>query len=67
MRNDYEPAYPALEDFLLRQGRRKFLRPLYQALHDNPKTLERGQALYAKARPGYHPIATASIDAIFKS
>jgi leukotriene-A4 hydrolase len=67
VRNDYEPAYPALEDFLLRQGRRKFLRPLYQELHDNPKTRERGQALYAKARPGYHSIATASIDAIFKS
>jgi len=66
VRNDYEPAYPALEDFLLRQGRRKFLRPLYQALYDNPKTRERGRALYAKARPGYHPIATASIDAIFK-
>jgi hypothetical protein len=67
VRNDYEPAYGALEDFLLRQGRRKFLRPLYQALHDNPKTLERGKALYARARPGYHSIATASIDPIFKS
>lgn len=66
VRNDYEAAYPALEDFLLRQGRRKFLRPLYQAMHDNPKTLEKGRALYARARPGYHPIATASIDAIFK-
>jgi aminopeptidase N len=66
VRNDYEPAYPALEDFLLRQGRRKFLRPLYQALYDNPKTRERGRTLYARARPGYHSIATASIDAIFK-
>jgi leukotriene-A4 hydrolase len=66
VRNDYEAAYPALEDFLLRQGRRKFLRPLYQALQDNPRTRERGKALYARARPGYHPIATASIDAIFK-
>lgn len=67
VRNDYEPAYPALDDFLLRQGRRKFLRPLYQALYDNPKTREHGRALYAKARPGYHSIATASLDAIFKS
>jgi aminopeptidase N len=64
--NDYEAAYPALEDFLTRMGRRKFLRPLYQALHDNEKTRERGRALYARARPGYHPIATASIDAIYK-
>ena len=67
VRNDYEPAYPALEDFLLRQGRRKFLRPLYQALQDNPKTRERAKAIYARARAGYHPIATATIDAILKS
>ncbi|HEX9161372.1 MAG TPA: M1 family metallopeptidase, partial [Thermoanaerobaculia bacterium] len=28
----YEPAYPALEQFLTKQGRRKFLKPLYQKL-----------------------------------
>jgi aminopeptidase N len=67
VRNDYDAAYPALEDFLLRQGRRKFLRPLYQALRDNPRTLERAKALYARARPGYHSIAIASIDALFES
>jgi hypothetical protein len=66
VRNDYEAAYPALEDFLTRMGRRKFLRPLYQALYDNPKTRERGAALYKRARPGYHPIATATIDGIYK-
>jgi aminopeptidase N len=66
VRNDYEPAWPAVESFLLRQGRRKFLRPLYQALQDNPRTRERGRALYARARPGYHPIATASLDAVVK-
>jgi hypothetical protein len=66
VRNDYEPAWPAVESFLLRQGRRKFLRPLYQALQDNPKTRERGKALYARARPGYHPIATATLDAVVK-
>ena len=30
--NRYEPAYGALERFLLRQGRRKFLKPLYEKL-----------------------------------
>ena len=58
--NTYEPALPAAEDFLTRMGRRKFLRPLYQALYDNEKTRARGAALYKKARPGYHPIATAT-------
>jgi leukotriene-A4 hydrolase len=64
--NTYEPALPAVEDFLTRMGRRKFLRPLYQALYDNEKTRARGAELYKRARPGYHPIATATIDAIYK-
>ena len=63
----YEPAFPALEDFLTRQGRRKFLRPLYQAMEDNPKTRDLARRIYARARPTYHPIATASIDAILKT
>ena len=66
VRNTYEPAFPALEDFLTRQGRRKFVRPLYQAMQDNPRTRDLARRLYARARPTYHPIATASIDAILK-
>ena len=66
VRNGYDPAYPALEDFLTRQGRRKFLRLLYQALQDNPQTRAMGRRIYARARPGYHPIATATVDAIFQ-
>ena len=30
--NRYEPAFPALRDFLTRQGRRKFVLPLYEDL-----------------------------------
>jgi aminopeptidase N len=65
-RNAYEPAYPALEGFLTRMGRRKFLRPLYQAMQDNPKTQALARAIYAKARPTYHPIAVTTVDAILK-
>ena len=32
IRNNYRPAMPALERFLTSQGRRKFLRPLYEDL-----------------------------------
>lgn len=62
----WEPAYPALEGFLTRQGRRKFLRPLYEAMMANPKTQELARRIYAKALPGYHPIATTTIDTIVK-
>lgn len=66
VRNTYEPAFPALEDFLTRQGRRKFVRPLYQALEDNAPTRDLARRIYTRARPAYHPITAASIDAILK-
>jgi hypothetical protein len=64
VRNTHEPAFPALEDFLTRQGRRKFVRPLFQAMQDNPKTRDLARRIYARARPTYHPITATSIDAV---
>ncbi len=64
-RNGYEPAGPALENFLTRQGRGKFVRPLYRALMEQG---DWGRALarstYARARPGYHPIVVGAVDRI---
>ena len=64
IKGGYERAFPPLEDFLMRVGRGKFVYPLYGALIKNGK---RGWAedVYARARPGYHPIAQRRIDAIF--
>jgi len=62
--NRYEPAYDALERFLLRQGRRKFLKPLYEKLAKTD--LERARAIYAKARPTYHAVSRGTIDGILK-
>ena len=64
VRNGYAPAYPKLEEFLTSVGRRKFLRPLYEELVKTPEGRKRAEAIYAKARPGYHPIATATVDKI---
>jgi hypothetical protein len=60
----YEPAYDALEKFLLRQGRRKFLKPLYQKLAETPEGMERAKRIYAKARPMYHSVSYKTIDGI---
>lgn len=64
VKNDYAAAYPRLEEFLTSVGRRKFLKPLYEELVKTPAGKERAQAIYRKARPGYHPIAAASLDPI---
>jgi hypothetical protein len=67
VRNAYEPAFPSLEEFLTRQGRRKFVRPLFAAMEENPKTRDLARRIYARARPTYPPITAASIDAILKT
>jgi leukotriene A-4 hydrolase/aminopeptidase len=60
----YGPAYPRLERFLTSVGRRKFLKPLYSELAKTDDGLARARAIYAKARPGYHAIATQTLDKI---
>ncbi|HVT45217.1 MAG TPA: M1 family metallopeptidase [Thermoanaerobaculia bacterium] len=64
--NEYAPAYPALESFLTRMGRRKFLRPLYLELAKSEKGMEFARRVYAKARPTYHAVSQQTIDAIVK-
>lgn len=62
-RSDAE-VFPAIEAFLSRIGRRKFVLPLYQALMANPAHHDFARRVYAAARPGYHPITQASIDPV---
>jgi aminopeptidase N len=67
VRNHYDPAVPALERFLVDQGRRRFVRPLYQALMaqgDWGRPL--AVRIYREARPGYHPVTAQSVDAVVK-
>ncbi|HET8799507.1 MAG TPA: leukotriene A4 hydrolase C-terminal domain-containing protein, partial [Thermoanaerobaculia bacterium] len=62
----YKGAYPALERFLTTQGRRKFLKPLYEKLAKNPEDLAFARRVYEKARPTYHPVSQATIDTVLK-
>ncbi|MEW6212461.1 MAG: leukotriene A4 hydrolase C-terminal domain-containing protein, partial [Acidobacteriota bacterium] len=64
--NRYEAAYQRLEEYLISIGRRKLIRPLYEALVKTPEGRERAAAIYRKARAGYHPIAVDVIDKIVK-
>jgi aminopeptidase N len=64
IRNRYEPAMPALERFLTSQGRRKFLRPLYEDLMKTDWGKKDAQRIYARARPLYHAMSTNTLDPI---
>jgi aminopeptidase N len=64
IRHHYVPAMPAVERFLRAQGRRKFLRPLYEDLMASGWGVADARRIYAAARPLYHAVATATLDTI---
>lgn len=66
IRNRFEPAFPALDRFLTSQGRRKFLRPLYQDLAKTDWGRAMARDIYRRARPTYHPVSVNTIDEILK-
>jgi len=55
-----------LEDYMVSIGRRKLIVPLYRALLDDSSRHNFVKKVYAKARPGYHPLAQGTIDGLFK-
>ena len=64
IRHKYAPAQAALEEFLGRVGRQKFLKPLYTELSKTPEGKARAKALFAKNKANYHPIAASAMEAL---
>ena len=64
--NQYDVAFPALSDFLIRVGRRKFLTPLYTRLAKTPQNKALGKEVYQTARKGYHSVSYHTIDEVLK-
>jgi hypothetical protein len=64
IRHHYDPAMPAVERFLTTQGRRKFLRPLYEDLMTSAWGSAAARRIYASARATYHAVAVHTLDAI---
>jgi leukotriene-A4 hydrolase len=63
VRNRYAPANGRLEEFLTTVGRRKYVKPIYAALLDAGSG-KQARSIYDQARPLYHPITQATIDAL---
>lgn len=50
-----------LEEFLAANGRLKYLRPLYTALHKRPETRAWAREVFSRVQGGYHPIAQSTM------
>ena len=66
IRNRFQPAFPALEKFLLSQGRLKFIAPLYADLEKTDWGRKIAIEIYRRARPTYHFVSTNTIDQTLK-
>ncbi len=64
IRHHHQPAMPALERFLTSQGRRKFVRPLFEDLMGTDWGKGEAKRIYAIARPLYHSVTTSTLDPI---
>ncbi|MDV6331709.1 M1 family metallopeptidase [Asticcacaulis sp. 201] len=67
IKHQYQPALPAVREFLLAQGRRKYVVPLYKSLMAQPGWgVTMAKSVYADARPGYHDVTRGTVDDIVK-
>jgi len=67
IRNAYQPARAAMAAYMTRIGRRYLVVPLYEALAKTPDGRAFARDVYAKAKPGYHPMTRVSIEKALKS
>lgn len=64
VRSEYFEARPAMSLFLRKIGRRKLIMPTYEALVQTADGLAFASQIYLMAKPGYHPITSASVEAL---
>jgi aminopeptidase N len=60
--HQYQPAYPAVEAFLMKVGRRKFLVPLYSAMQKSTYWNNHVKEIYNNARSNYHAVSRKTLD-----
>ncbi|NVK54400.1 MAG: M1 family metallopeptidase, partial [Alteromonadaceae bacterium] len=56
VKNEYQPAYNRLHDYLVAIGRNKLVKPLYRELAKTPEGKAFAKKAFDEAKPGYHPL-----------
>jgi leukotriene-A4 hydrolase len=64
VKNGYNEANDEIDAFLQRIGRRKLIMPTYNALVKTEPGLAMAREIFAKAKPGYHPITSGSVQKV---
>src|SRR5512133_2601949 len=64
---DYEPAFARIREVLMRVGRMKYLRPLYGALGQHPRTRALAREIFAAASPSYHGLSRRVVTSVLES
>ncbi len=62
--SDYQSAFPAMREHMLRIGRRILVVPLYEALAKTPQGKTLAEKIYAEAKPGYHPMTRGAVEKV---
>jgi leukotriene A-4 hydrolase/aminopeptidase len=60
--SDYQAAYSAMREHMLRIGRRILVVPLYGELAKTAQGKALAEKIYAEAKPGYHPMTRAAVE-----
>jgi len=63
-RSGYAAARAEMGKFVERVGRRKLIMPVYKALVATPDGLAFAEQAFGRAKPGYHPITTGSVEGV---
>ena len=66
IRYQYYAADKNIEDYLLSNGRRGHIVPLYQEMIKTPEGKANAKRIYAIARSVYHPVTYGTLDALLK-
>ena len=64
VRAGYTDARPQIAAFIERIGRRKLVVPIYEELAKTPDGKAFAIEVYAKAKPGYHPLTQGSVEKV---
>jgi aminopeptidase N len=67
IRNQYQPGYQKLEEYLESTGRSALIVPLYSELEKTPAGATLAKRVYALAKPFYQARTVAAVDAVMHS
>ena len=65
--SNYAIAYPEMEKFLSKVGRKKFLEPLYGEMKKSKENSEMAQRIFAASKKNYHPLTAIKISKLLNA